>query len=222
MKKIIVLFICLAGLLFFLHLAGQVGVLVRHRSVVNSKYQGWKTFDNAKFGYSLKYPSTWGATTSLSQDGILLFSNPTYLQQRLKNPQTFAKEDYASINATVYTYGAATAGGVLEKDTSIDDFASKNYSDLILPGQYTTLSGNQAVIFLRKRMVLKPEYSAATQNCPMPDNSCYIEDGTTQQIWIRLPKGLLLFEDNYGRTYKNNEVLSKTFQKIIDSVSISN
>lgn len=222
MKNIIILFIGLAAFLFFLHVAGEVGVLMKHRSVVNSKYLGWKTFNNEKYGYSLKYPPVWGANTTQLEDGILLFSNPEYLKERIAKPETFTKEDYASIDASVYPYGATTAGGKLEENTNIEAFAAKNYSDIVLPGQYVTLNGSRAVILLRKRMIFKPEYPAGTQNCPFSDSSCYVEDGITQQVWVKLPKGLLLIEYNYGRKYKDTDNLSKVFQKVINSVSSSN
>lgn len=198
--------------IFMLIISGALGIVVKK----NSSTKNWKLFTNKEYGYSLKYPPSWGASTELLDNGLVLFSNPEYLKERIKNPQNFNKTDYAEIDISAYPYGTNTAGGRLEESTDIEKFAEGNYSDLILPGEKTTKNGNETYVVKRKNMILRPEYSNNVQNCP--EENCYEEFGKIEQVWVRLPEGWLLMEEHFGSNYKDSETLLKTFQKITNTL----
>lgn len=198
--------------IFMLIISGALGIVVKK----NSSTKNWKLFTDKEYGYSLKYPPSWGASAELLDNGLVLFSNSSYLKERIENPQEFRKTDYAEIDISVYPYGTDTAGGKLEQSTDIETFAEGNYSDLILPGYKTTKNGNEAYIIKRKNMVLRPEFSDSIQNCT--EENCYEQFGETEQVWVRLPKGLLLLEDQYGKGYKEPDLLSAIFHKITNTL----
>ncbi len=179
-----------------------------------------KTYTNTQFGYSLKYPASWGATTELVDSGIVLFSNPQYLQMRLQNPQTFTKEDYAMIDTAVYKYNTNTAGGAVTQNTDLTIFPAKIYSGVI-SAVPTTVGGVPGVLVTRKRMVLKPGLPFGMQNCPSAQAPCEIQDGTTQQVWAKIKGGIFFIEYTYGRGYTDSTGALQTFQQVVSSLQFS-
>lgn len=188
------------------------------KSPTSTDYSGWKTYNNDSFGYSLRYPDAWAETTTLG-NGVVIFNNPAYLKERLDSPQDFYKEDYTSVDTSVYENGADTAGGKVEESTDIQKFAPAIYQDLVTPGKEITVGGKPAVIFERRNMVWKPEYPVGMQNCPLQNESdCMVQRGVTKQVWAKLPKGLLLIENFIGRRFDDADGANQIFDQMISSV----
>lgn len=219
MKRIVFLTLFILMFLSIFLVTGAIGVVLKQGGYMSTQYKGWKLFTNDAYGYTLRYPPTWGATTELADNGIVIFSNPLYLEERLKKPQEFVKEDYASIDTSVYAYGVTTDAGDLTKSTSIATYASALYTDLVTPGKNIRVNGWDGVEFERKRMVLKDKYPAGLKNCPDNEETCFIQKETTKQVWVPLEKGVLLIKYDYGRSYKDATGVKKTFEKVLKSLN---
>lgn len=232
MKKLIlpffILLIALGAFYYSYTNTGSTGLLFGGKPSVsktpgstNTDYSGWKTYNNDSFGYSLQYPDAWAETTTLG-NGVVIFNNPEYLKERLEDPQNFYKEDYTSIDTSIYEYGSDTAGGKVEEGTDIQTFAPLIYQDLVTPGKDTTIGGKPAVIFERRNMVWKPEYPIGMQNCPLQNQAdCMVQRGITKQVWIKLPKGLLLIENFIGRRFDDVDGANKIFDQVISSTKFN-
>jgi|GEM_PF-3384263 hypothetical protein len=177
----------------------------------------WKTF-SSKYGYSLRYPVEWGAAESVGSKGVVIWSKPEYLKLSEELAQGFDKEDFASIEVGIYSFGTRTAAGDVNKDTDVEKFVKGLFgANIFKSSQDISLDGKPAVLFTKKRMVLKPQFPRYIQNCPPESEPCDIEDGITRSVWLKTNEGIIGISYSYGRQYKEASTLDGIFNQILST-----
>ncbi|MBI4035555.1 hypothetical protein HY383_01275 [Candidatus Daviesbacteria bacterium] len=177
----------------------------------------WKTY-TSQYGYSFKYPESWGATESVGDEGVVIYSKPEYIQLIQQLEQGFDKEDYATVEVGMYLKGQQVADNslgsnsnqIISPDTDVKDFVSRLYFSIIQSKEDTTFNGKPAVSVTFKRMVPPPGVALGSQDPP-------IQDGTTKSVWTKYNGNILFINYQYGRKYMNSNALPIIFDQILST-----